>query len=60
VIADRDDARRRPPAAPGVAGQLLVGALLIEACWCALRSDVVGLVVTMTATIAVVTAMPPR
>jgi hypothetical protein len=60
VNADRDDAGRRGRAALGLAGRLLVGALLIEAGWCALRSDLVGLVIPVTATIAVSTTVPPR
>jgi hypothetical protein len=60
VIADQDDASRRGRTALGLAGRLLIGALLVEACWCAVRSDLVGLVITVAATMAVIAAVPPR
>jgi hypothetical protein len=60
VITDKQDANVRGRAALRLAGRLLVGALLIEAGWCALRSDLVGLLIAVTATIAVTTTVAPR
>ena len=39
--------------AVGVVGRVVAASLVVEACWCALRSDVQGLVVTVTALLAV-------